>query len=175
MNRKRLVVRIALGLGALAVILGGLVSARYFVWPSEDRPTPADAIVVLGGDGERYNAGAGLAQAGMAPLMVMSTDSSSVGCPGTLTAVPVLCFVPDPYSTQGEARYIADLARERGWHHVILVTSAPQSTRAVMRLQRCFPGQIDVETVDVGRVRMVRDVLYEWGATAKALLFERDC
>lgn len=174
MNRKRLVVRLALVVGALAVVVG-VVSARYFVWPTNDQPTPADAIVVLGGDGERYNAGAGLAQAGMAPVMVMSTDSSSVGCPGTLTAVPVICFVPDPYTTQGEARYIADLARERGWQHLIVVTSAPQSERAALRLERCFHGQVDVQTVDVGKARMVRDVIYEWGATAKALVLERDC
>ncbi len=166
--------RTAVTLGVLALLFAA-VSARLFVWPSTRPATPADAIVILGGDGERYNMGAWLAQNGTAPVVVMSTDSDSVGCPGTLTAVPVMCFVPDPYSTRGEARYIADLARERGWHHLIVVTSAPQSTRAVLRLQRCFSGDIDVATVDVGKVRLVRDVLYEWGAMAKALLFERGC
>ena len=42
-----------------------------------------------------------------------------------------ICFTPDPYSTQGEARWIAQEAKKRGWDSVVVVTSTlPRATRA---------------------------------------------
>jgi uncharacterized SAM-binding protein YcdF (DUF218 family) len=173
-NRRRIVLRLALLIG-LVVLVMAAITARYFVWPSLPTPTQADAIVILGGPGDRFNTGARLARQGLAPVVVASSDRNSGGCPGTLTEVPVMCFTPDPYSTRGEARYVADLAREKGWHHLILVTSVGQATRAELRLERCFDGDIDVVAVRPVGLRVVRDAIYEWGATFKALLLERGC
>ncbi len=174
MKRRRLLIRLALVLGLIAVIVAA-ITARYFVWPSVGTPTTADAVVVLGGPGDRYNTGARLVREGLAPVMVASSDRDSGDCPGTMTDVPIICFTPDPYSTRGEARYVADLARERGWHHLIVVTSVGQASRAQLRLERCFDGDIDVVAVRPVGLRVVRDAIYEWGATFKALVLEPDC
>jgi len=168
------VIRLGIAFVVLAAVIAG-VTARYFVWPSLASPTPADAVIVLGGPGDRYNTGARLVRQGLAPVMVASSDRSSGGCPGTMDDVPIICFTPDPYSTRGEARYVADLARERGWNHVIIVTSVGQASRAQLRLERCFDGDIDVVAVRPVGLRVVRDAIYEWGANFKALVLERDC
>ncbi|MGZ4693272.1 MAG: YdcF family protein [Acidimicrobiales bacterium] len=174
MKRRRLVIRLALAFGAVALVIAA-VTAHYFVWPALGTPTPADAVVVLGGPGDRYNTGARLVRQGLAPVMVASSDRDSGSCPGTMNDVAIICFTPDPYSTRGEARYVADLAREKGWTHVILVTSVGQASRAQLRLERCFPGDIDVVAVRPVGLRVVRDAIYEWGANFKALVLERGC
>jgi uncharacterized SAM-binding protein YcdF (DUF218 family) len=157
------------------VVVFGLVSARLFVWPPQGRPTPADAIVVLGGDGGRFDAGARLALDGFAPVMVVSSDRNSGTCPGTLPTIELICFGPDPFTTRGEARYVADLAAARGWQHVIVVTSTAQGPRARLRIERCYHDRFEIQTVRPDARRMVRDVFYEWGALAKALTVERGC
>jgi uncharacterized SAM-binding protein YcdF (DUF218 family) len=173
-KRRRLVIRLALALGLLAVVMAG-ITARYFVWPSLGSPTTADAVIVLGGPGDRYNTGARLVRQGLAPVMVASSDRNSGGCPGTMDDVPIICFTPDPYSTRGEARYVADLARDKGWSHLIVVTSVGQASRAQLRLERCFDGDVDVVAVRPVGLRVVRDAIYEWGANFKALVLERGC
>jgi uncharacterized SAM-binding protein YcdF (DUF218 family) len=56
--------------------------------------------------------------------------------------VRVLCFQPNPFSTQGEARAVARLARAHGWSRVVVVTSTFHVTRARMLFRRCYPGKL---------------------------------
>jgi len=167
-------VRIALAVGLVAVLFVA-VTVRVFVCPSYPAPTSADAIVILGGDGNRYQAAATLAAERMAPVVVVSSERGLGRCEDRLDPARIICFTPEPFSTQGEARFVADLARENGWQHLILVTSVSQSSRARTRFERCFQGQLDVIAVTPTGLRLVRDVIYEWGATSKALVFERAC
>jgi uncharacterized SAM-binding protein YcdF (DUF218 family) len=173
-KRRRLLIRFAL-VAALVAVVVVAVTARYFVWPSLARPTAADAVVVLGGPGDRFNTGAQLVREGLAPVLVASTDRDSGACPSATPDVTIICFTPEPYSTRGEAEHVASLAREHGWDHVIVVTSVGQASRAQLRLERCFPGDIDVVAVRPVGLRVVRDAIYEWGATLKALVLERSC
>ena len=85
------------------------------------------------------------------------------------------CFRPDPLSTMGEARYAAEQAREHGWHSLIVVASLAQATRARLRMKRCFSGSVQVVVAPLPAATMAYDVLYEWGATAKALIWQRSC
>ena len=55
----------------------------------------------------------------------------------------VVCFLPRPYSTRGEARGFARLARAHGWHSVIVVTSTYHVRRARMLFKRCFDGRVE--------------------------------
>ena len=57
---------------------------------------------------------------------------------------------------------------------MIVVTSTAQATRARLRIDRCFQGDLDVVTVQPD-FALVRDVVYEWGATLKALVLQRSC
>src|SRR5438105_3258221 len=54
----------------------------------------------------------------------------------------VVCFTAVPFSTQGEARTVRRLARERGWRSVVVVTSTFHVTRAHMLFRRCYRGPL---------------------------------
>jgi uncharacterized SAM-binding protein YcdF (DUF218 family) len=89
--------------------------------------------------------------------------------------VTIMCFHPDPSTTRGEARYIGALAEQRHWKSVTLVTSPDHAWRARLRVMRCFPGDVYVSTTPLPAWAWAWEIPYQWGATAKALLFQRDC
>jgi uncharacterized SAM-binding protein YcdF (DUF218 family) len=167
----------------IAVVLVLLVlwlslSARLFVWPAHDpvRGAHADAVVVLNGPGARWPVALELARERAAPVMLVSVASPEWNCPRlSFPGVRLECFRPDPLSTMGEARYAAEQAREHGWHSLIVVASLAQATRARLRMKRCFSGSVQVVVAPLPAATMAYDVLYEWGATAKALIWQRSC
>jgi hypothetical protein len=154
------------------------LTARLFVWPAHDpvERAHADAVVVLNGPGPRWQVAVQLAAARAAPVMLVSVASVEWNCPRTdFPGVRVECFRPDPFSTMGEVRYAAAQARAHGWHSLILVTSVPQATRARLRMKRCFRGLVQVVAARLSRAALAYDVVYEWGALAKALIWQRAC
>lgn len=154
------------------------LSARLFVWPAQDavERAHADAVVVLNGPGPRWQVALELARARAAPVMLVSVASVEWNCPRLgLPGVRLECFRPDPLSTMGEARYAAEQAREHGWHRLILVTSLSQATRARLRMKRCFSGSVQVVVARPSLGALAYGVLYEWGAMAKALIWQRGC
>lgn len=151
------------------------VELRLFVFPAVDEPSRADAVVILGGPGDRIGRGWELAHAGVAPVVV--TFVGDVRRCAPLDVDPEeICLTPDPPTTRGEARMLAELARERDWDHVVVVTAASQAVRARIRIERCFDGRLDLVTVrEDGPLRQLYRVVYENGAMIKALAFQRDC
>lgn len=158
------------------------VTARLFVHPPIDEPRPADAIVVLAGGGDRLGLAKRLARQGLAREALLSNpgaahdvDEGYGECrPGGTFPISAGCFVPDPATTRGEARAVARYADARGWSSVIVVASSDQAFRARMLVERCFDGRIDVAAVEPDQPILVRSV-YEWGATARAVLLRRGC
>ena len=69
---------------------------------------------------------------------------------------------------------MADLARERGWRSINLVTTTEQGMRAKLMLDRCWEGEINLVTVPTDLNKAGR-YLYEWGALARATLQRRSC
>jgi len=161
----------------VAAVLLGLATAVLFVWPRRDTPAPADAIVVLNGDGHREQKGIELAQRGLAPVLVFSEADPvrEPACRLTLPHVKTLCFAPSPATTQGESEAIARLATQYGWHRILVVVSRPQASRARLRLRRCYAGRFEIQTVPVPLVDLPWSVAYEWGAMVKALVWQRQC
>ncbi len=160
-----------------AVLVLGIVvlTAVLFVWPSTNAPRHSNAIVVLGGSGYRVRKGLALARAGYAPNLVISVTHLA-SCPPPPPVAKIFCFVPDPLTTQGEARAVAKIAREHHWRQIIVVTSVPQTTRARIRLNRCYHGTYLFDPVSPGGLRAwMYSVVYEWGALFKALIFQRGC
>jgi uncharacterized SAM-binding protein YcdF (DUF218 family) len=88
---------------------------------------------------------------------------------------PVVCFHPEPFTTRGEARAIADMARQNGWSSVILVTTPDQAWRATVRVSRCFDGPVSVATTPLPPYLRPPEIGYQWGATLKAYTFETTC
>ncbi|WP_026874863.1 YdcF family protein [Jiangella gansuensis] len=168
-KRRRAVIAAAVLLVVLAV------EARLFVFPPTDTPTRADAIVVFAGPGERTAYGWDLARAGLAPAVVVSIHDPR-RCEPLDDSPEEICVVPSPPTTRGEARMLADLARERGWDHVVVVTAASQSRRARLRIERCYDGELEMVAVrEDGPFQQLYRVVYENGALLKALLVERGC
>lgn len=164
--------------GVLVLALWSWLSAVLFIWPSLDpiKGARADAILVMGGPGPRLQVALKLAKEHAAPVMLVSVASVRWNCPSLeVPRVRVECFRPDPFSTQGEARYAGTQARLHGWQSVIVVSSVPQATRARLRVQRCFHGTVKVVAARPSVASWVYGVLYEWGALTKALVWQRSC
>ncbi|MFE4456354.1 YdcF family protein [Nocardia tengchongensis] len=142
--------RVALSVALVAALITGLAFAGLpvFVHPQVDPLRRADAIVVLGGTAyARYDLGLRLAQEGYAPELLISRSTGQDDvmmdryCDGGF-AFRVSCFVPDPWTTQGEAREIRRRAQAGHWQHIIVVTYTPHVSRARYIVEKCFSGQI---------------------------------
>lgn len=163
-------------LGVLLVVMAA-VDVRLFMFPAADRAQPTDAIVVLGGSTylDRLHAARRLQRQDPESVLVVSTPGNNP-CPRyPSSASRVICFRPDPSTTQGEARATAALAREHGWTSVTVVTTADQVWRARLRFARCWSGDLRVVEAPTGLFTRVFSVPYEMGATVKAEVFQRSC
>lgn len=156
------------------------LTAHLFVWPDlPPVPQRADAIVQLGGPGERRLVAMDLYRQGRAPVVAISVpeDEARWGwCDrGSVHGVPVVCFHSDPFTTRGEARALAELAGKYEWHSVILVTTRDQAWRAELRTKRCYDGALSVAIAPLPWYLWPKQIAYQWAATAKALTFEKSC
>ncbi|MEZ5232095.1 MAG: YdcF family protein [Acidimicrobiales bacterium] len=187
--------RLAVAAVVVVTLAASALSWRWFVEPGDtlrwrpDLPErwsgshpPADAVVMLGGAGPRFEAAVGLVEAGVAPTLVVSdpNDSPAGGltpfeqfCQGS-EPFERICFDPQPRTTRGESRFVADLAVRRGWDRLVLVTTPDQARRARLLLDRCWSGAVEVVVVDSQHNTMAR-IAYEWAATARSVLVRRSC
>lgn len=122
----------------------------------EDELQPADAIVVLGDDnyaGDRAGRAAELFLARWAPVVVASgrylRPSASLAdlMAQDLAArnVPASAIVPLRHradSTRAEAAAIAELARERRWRRLIIVTSSYHTRRSRFIFRSVLPADL---------------------------------
>ncbi len=167
---------------ALLIALAGFCAAtgRLFVWPAQGMPARVDAIVVLGGPGDRVGKGLELARQGRAPVLVFSRglpDDQVLArvCRLRGQAFTVICFLPVPGTTQGEAESGGRLAARYHWRSVVLVTTPDQDTRARIRFGRCFGGHLYVVTTGLPASDWPYQIAYQWAALFTALVLERSC
>jgi hypothetical protein len=169
---------LAIALSVVIVVFAG-ATARLFVWPPQGMPAHVDAIVMLGGRGDRFGPAMRLAFAHRASTVVISTSTpiraGSSGCAPPVPGVKVICFNPVPQTTQGEAEYAGRLAARYRWRSIALVTIAPQNARARLRLERCFRGKIYAVDAPFPARVWPYEIAYEWGASFKALFLQRSC
>jgi len=140
-------------------------------------PGKVDAIVVPGGPGNRIDASLRLARQDRARYLVLSEGEwVPPGLCGTRVGTArVLCFMPNPDTTQGEAEGTARLAREYRFRSIVLVTTPDQARRAKLRFGRCYSGKIFAVTTPLPLSQWPYQIAYQWGATVKAELLNRDC
>jgi uncharacterized SAM-binding protein YcdF (DUF218 family) len=156
-----------------------------FVWPRGSAPPPkADVVVVLsGGLNSRLDPALELMRRRTAPVLAIS--SAFIGgtwkkaerlCRGEIpTRYEVLCFTAKPYSTRGEARTVAKLAREQGWKRVVVVTSTFHVTRTRILFRRCYDGKLWVVGTKSPWWRLPEEWANETGKLAVQLTVERSC
>jgi len=177
--------RLLLVLAALAA--AWLVACVFlFVWPRADAPPAhADAVVVLsGGLNSRLDPALALVRRGVAPVLAISSafhggkwKKAQRLCRGQEgpTRFRVLCFEAVPYSTQGEARAIARLARAHGWTRVVVVTSTYHVTRARLLVRRCYKGRLWVVGTGSSWWRLPEEWESETGKLIVQLTLQRGC
>ena len=161
--------RFAFSLSAFLTLLlyfsSTLLGAKLFGQPLENRysqqqPAAAQVIVVLGG-GERgglMSAGAArlltaarLAKQHSLPVLISGGQVFSDGASEALVAERILLQLGLPQeqiivetqarTTQENAAYTAALCRERGYHNVLLLTSALHMPRSMQFFERYLGGQ----------------------------------
>lgn len=150
-----------------------IASLPLFVFPSPDKPRRVDAIFVLGGPGKRVAEGLRLARQGYAPTLVISSGGQCTWTPPS--GVRLICFRPNPFTTQGEARYAAELSRRNHWQSLIVVAGTSQLTRARIRFDRCTKVHIAYVGAEPRLVAWPYQIAYEWAALTKALVWQRGC
>lgn len=145
----RLLLFLSFAIPVLLVSLVGIGGYVAFTKARVDSLTTADAIIVLGGEHDGREAyGISLAQQGLAQTVVLSDPYGSADptmrkyCAASTSNIEVLCIPPSPSTTRGEAMFTQDLARERGWNHVIVVTWRYHLPRARYIFDQCFDGTV---------------------------------
>lgn len=162
---------------AVLVVAAGLVEIRLYVVPASDGARPADAVVVLGGQAyqDRLRTADAMLKKYPGSVVVVSIPSG-IPCPTQPPgASAILCFSPNPSTTQGEARTAAKLATQYGWKSMEVVTTADQVWRARLRFSRCWSGNITMVRSDSSIYLRMRAVPYETAATIKAETLQRGC
>jgi uncharacterized SAM-binding protein YcdF (DUF218 family) len=145
---------------AIAWPVAAFVAAKSLIVRSQ--ASNADAIVVLAGSStyvERTQHAAQLLNQGLAPRIILTNDNIRSGWSVEEQRNPLFVeraanelkrqgvpadkieIVPvSVSSTHDEALRIRDYTRERGWHSILVVTSAYQARRALWTLRRAFAG-----------------------------------
>jgi uncharacterized SAM-binding protein YcdF (DUF218 family) len=167
----------------VAVLL--LACLVLFVWPPAESSPPAhaDVVVVLSGNTRRLPPALALIRRGVAPLLALSTVQRTPHWPEAerlcathrYAGARVLCFTAVPFSTEGEARTVARLARERGWRSVVVVTSTFHVTRAHMLFRRCYHGPLWVVGSGSTWWKLPEEWLSEAGKLVVQLTVRRGC
>ena len=169
--------RIALGAAGLALVLSGAAVAA--LWPRNDVPHDPDAVVVLGGAGyERAELGIELADRYDA-VLVLSSSAINFGsfrgadC-GDST---VMCILPEPATTAGEARTVAGMVQDRNWGHITVATSDFHTTRARVLFRQCLGDRVTVVGAQPSTewARGIPTYVSEAAATVAALTTRRAC
>ncbi len=147
----------AVAIVVAAALVMGVVGAPVYVLPATDDPAPVDAVYVIGPPtDERMELAQDLIDQGLSDTLLVSIpdadgvytamldtyERANTACDGGIEGAEVLCFEPDPFTTRGEARYLRDLAAERGWSRVSVITFTPHITRTRVIMERCFDGDL---------------------------------
>jgi uncharacterized SAM-binding protein YcdF (DUF218 family) len=174
--------RILVGLVGVLLVAWIVATVRLVFVPTEDEPGTADAVVVLAGSKhERLDRGLELVRQDVAPVLVISDGfdprqpRANRLCQEGGDGFSVTCFTPDPDSTRGEARQVAELARKHGWQRVLLVTSRFHVTRARILFDRCLDADVDAVGVDYPWTSVPAAVAGEWVKLGLSSTVARGC
>src|SRR5262245_32186637 len=127
-----------------------------FLLHEQDRlPSAADAVFVLAGSETRLPLALNLVDHHLAKTLVVSEDNASGDpdryalCHGPKPkSYKLICQSASPFSTRGESRMIANLARTNHWRTVVVVTSRYHIYRAHILLKRCTKVDLSMRATD---------------------------
>lgn len=171
--------------GTAALAVGWFVYATANILsPSQgDLKRRSDAVASLAPQNHRLPLAQQLVADGVAETLVISYfdhDTTTVATDDTDEPVPlkqycgrenVVCFTPVG-DTAGEALSLADMARDKSWDSLTVVTNQHHVFRTRFLFARCMGDEVDVNVVyahrDYGLRGTARRLLYENAAFFKA-------
>jgi len=171
----------------LAVLVGLWLVMCLVLFVLPHQPTPparVDAVVVLSGAlNNRLDPALELIRKGEAPVLAISGalqdprwhKARALCRQGHVAGARVVCFEPVPFSTRGESRAVARLARQRGWNKIVVVTSTFHVTRARMLFHRCYPGRLWLVGTPTAWWKLPEEWAFETGKLSVQLTIERGC
>jgi uncharacterized SAM-binding protein YcdF (DUF218 family) len=172
---------------SLLIVLAGIAYAigvwLFLLRPDDRLPVRADAVFVLAGSRARLPVALALVERGVAKTLVVSTDDRArdprryeLCHGGKPKRYALVCRRASPFSTRGESRLIASLARRRGWHSVVVVSSRYHLFRARLLLRRCTSAALVLRGADGDEWwRKALAVPLEYAKLARAEISQRDC
>ncbi|MGO4473834.1 ElyC/SanA/YdcF family protein [Arthrobacter sp. M-10] len=166
-RKKRLFFRSFAVIAALA-IFWAVAGIFLYVTPPSDQPTRSDVLFVLGPPDNRISYAEKLMRQGYAPTLAVSSPAGKDGrfeaaiC-GAHRSYRVICFNPDPFTTQGEARSLKELSARYGWKSANVLTAEFHVTRARVIVSRCFGGDLHMvaDRMDLPLLSLT-DPTYSW-------------
>lgn len=146
-KRKRSLLLRSLALMVGLVMVWAIAGIFLYVVPPADEPAHADVLFVLGPPDRRIGYAEDLMQQGYAPTLAVS---SPVGKDGKYEApictanrlYRIICFNPDPFTTQGEAQALKRLSDQYGWKTANVLTAQFHVTRSRVLMDRCYRGDL---------------------------------
>jgi uncharacterized SAM-binding protein YcdF (DUF218 family) len=155
-------------------------------WVVEDPPSQADALIVLSDDnfiGSRAARAADLYHEGRAPKIIasgrmmrpyagvgelMQRDLTDRGVPTSAIEI----YRHNASDTLEEAQTLRSLVVQKGWHHVVIVTSNYHTRRARYIFQKVFPQGVQVDVASAKDPDFDISDWWEHRAGLKAFLHE---
>lgn len=139
----------------VVLVLWLLLSFQLFYNVHTPPLNKADAVIMLGGASMERLPEALEVQAELnAPFLVLSNTntkgnaSADQYCAAHSLDPAVICFLPDPMDTRGEADTIGKIASEHGWKSIVVVTSKYHVARSERLLNQCTPSKIQMAASD---------------------------
>jgi len=130
----------------VVIVVLGLIGSPIYIGPAtnnDENPT-VDVVLVLGPPtNERMQTAQKMIDEGRATAMMVSLDPDATEytiAQSTCTArqdFEIYCKKPIPFSTRGEAEWLAAMTQEHKWSSAAVVTFRPQITRARALINRC--------------------------------------
>jgi hypothetical protein len=173
------VARVIRRLVLLVVLAVAAASAVLFCWVpfATEHPKRVDAIVVLAGSKTRLPLALDLFHRGVAPMLAISRDPQEKPRVALCRLPPshALCFQARPYSTQGEARAIARLARRYHWRSIAIVSSRFHLFRVRLLVHRCTDARLELVPAHVKWWTWPQAIATEWAKLVVAETTRRSC
>jgi len=134
---------------AVPILLWAAAGVFLYVAPATDAPRHADVLFVLGPPDSRMTYAEQLMGQGYARTLAVSVPLDKQGTPDLALcnerrAYRIICFHPEPFTTQGEARALQRLSQENGWKSADVLTTQFHITRARVIVQRCYKGGLSM-------------------------------
>jgi uncharacterized SAM-binding protein YcdF (DUF218 family) len=147
----------------------------------------SDVLLVLAPSGDRLSKAERLMAEGYAGVLAISVPSGSRDADSALCRenreYAIVCFRPDPVTTQGEARSLRTLSQLHGWNSATALTGRSHIPRAQVILERCYKGALSMvaDSEDLPLISFVKPrsswayrYAYETAAFVK-VAFNADC